>query len=157
MPDIYYPHDYLPAPLLPTSGEYGFKPVSPLLRSPLTSGRARQRRAFTSAPTQTSVKWLFKKDGQAQYFEAWFKHVLSDGVAWFYMKLKTPLGVELYKCRFTDIYDGPYFLAPRGWQFSATLELWERPVLPAESLEFPDYIVNGDIIDIAANREWPQS
>jgi hypothetical protein len=52
MTDIYYPHDSLPMPL---QDGYGFQPVSPLKRTQLTTGRARQRRAYTSTPTQASV------------------------------------------------------------------------------------------------------
>jgi hypothetical protein len=104
MTDIYYPHDYLPVPLY---DGYGFKPVSPLSRTEMTTGRARQRRRYLSTPTQNSVKWLFKSDGQAQLFEAWFRETITDGTSWFYMVLKTPMGVEPYKCRFVDIYEGP--------------------------------------------------
>jgi hypothetical protein len=34
---LYYPHDYLPLPLM---DGYGFKHISPLLRTEMTSGRA---------------------------------------------------------------------------------------------------------------------
>lgn len=57
MTDIYYPHDSLPMPL---QEGYGFQPVSPLKRTQLTTGRARQRRAYTSTPTQASITWLWK-------------------------------------------------------------------------------------------------
>ncbi len=153
MADIYYPHDYLPLPLMEG---YGFKPVSPLLRTEMTSGRARQRRQYISTPTQATVKWTFKTDSESQLFEAWFRDALTDGVAWFNMKLHTPRGLEFYKCRFTDIYEGPTLIAPKYFQFSATLELWERPILPAGWGEFPDLVVNSNIIDLALNREWPQ-
>lgn len=153
MADIYYPHDYLPVPM--QSG-FGMKPVSPLLRTQMTSGRARQRRQYTSTPTQAGVTWAFKKDAQAQLFEAWFRETINDGAAWFYMRLRTPRGVEVYKCRFVEIYEGPTLLSGKFWQYSATLELWERPLLPAGWAEFPDYIFNSNIIDLALNREWPQ-
>ncbi|VFT21057.1 alkanesulfonate ABC transporter permease [Klebsiella pneumoniae] len=39
-------------------------------------------------------------------FESWFRDALSDGAAWFMMKLQTPAGIKFYKCRFTDIYQG---------------------------------------------------
>ncbi|MBX8998394.1 hypothetical protein HCH17_06730 [Klebsiella aerogenes] len=52
MSDIYFPHDYLPMPL---QEGYGFQPVSPLKRTQLTTGRARQRRAYTSTPTEATV------------------------------------------------------------------------------------------------------
>jgi hypothetical protein len=57
MADIIYPDEYLPMPLM---DGYGFKPISPLLRTEMTSGRAQQRRRYTSTPTQASVKWIFK-------------------------------------------------------------------------------------------------
>ncbi|EOY8497439.1 hypothetical protein [Providencia stuartii] len=154
MTEITYPHDYLP---LPQQEGYAFQPVSPLRRTQLSSGRARQRRAYTSTPTNASVSWYFEKDQQAQLFEAWFRDALSDGAAWFMMKLQTPLGVELYKCRFMDIYDGPTLAPPKHWKFSATLELWEKPLLPKDYGLFPEYIVQSDILDIALNREWPEA
>ncbi|CAM3408143.1 hypothetical protein BS639_17910 [Rouxiella silvae] len=151
--NINYPADYLPTPL---QDGFGLTPISPLLRTQFTSGRARQRRLYKSTPTQAAVTWLFT-EGESQLFEAWFSEGLTDGVSWFNMPLRTPLGLGDYVCRFTDIYDGPVLVGGKYWQFTATLELWERPVLPPGSTEFPDYIVNADIIDIAANREWPQS
>ena len=154
MAEVSYPHEYLPLPL---QDGYGFKPVSPLLRTQLTSGRARQRRQYTSTPTQASVTWMFTTDAQAQLFEAWYRDTISDGAAWFLMRLQTPLGVESYKCRFTDIYDGPVLVAPIYWRFSATLELWEKPLLPPGWAEFPSFVVNQDIIDLALNREWPEA
>jgi hypothetical protein len=152
--DLNYPHDYLPLPL---QDGYAFQATSPLLRTQLTSGRARQRRLYTSVPTQATVKWLFGNDGQCQYFELWFRDVISDGASWFNMNLRTPLGIESYVCRFTDIYEGPTLTAGKYWQYSATLELWERPILTSEWKDFPDLVVNQSIIDLALNREWPES
>lgn len=154
MADIYYPHDYLP---MPQQGGYAFQAVSPLLRTQLVSGRARQRRRFTSTPTNASVSWFMETDAQGQVFEAWFRDVLSDGAAWFYMKLQTPVGVKFYRCRFTDIYQGPTLVPPIYWQYSATLELWERPLpLPGWG-NFPEFLAGQNIIDVALNREWPEA
>lgn len=153
MTDIYYPHEYLS---IPQWNGYGLKPVSPLIRTQMTSGRARQRRRYTSTPTNATVKWFFKKDAQAQLFESWYRDTLTDGAAWFFMRLKTPMGIDMYQCRFTDIYDGPTLLKPGYWQFSATLELWERPIPGAGWGEFPDFIIHSSILDIALNREWPE-
>lgn len=154
MADIYYPHGYLPMPL---QDGYSYQPVSPLKRTEMTTGRARQRRAYTSTPTQANVQWFMESDQQAQLFEAWYRETITDGAAWFLMKLQTPLGVEFYKCRFVDIYQGPTLVAPIYWQFSATLELWKRPVLSDGWAAFPDYIINSSIIDLALNREWPEA
>ena len=48
----------------------GFTPVNPILRTELTSGRARQRKRFTSTPTMVSFTWVLN-DQQAALFEAW--------------------------------------------------------------------------------------
>ena len=94
MADIIYPDEYLPMPLM---DGYGFKPISPILRTEMTSGRAQQRRRYTSTPTQASVKWIFKTDALAQVFEAFFRDALKDGQSWFYLKLQTPIGVSPIK------------------------------------------------------------
>lgn len=94
MADIFYPDEYLPMPLM---DGYGFKPISPLLRTEMTSGRAQQRRRYTSTPTRASVKWIFKTDALAQVFEAFFRDALKDGQSSFYLKLQTPIGVKPYK------------------------------------------------------------
>ncbi len=103
MTDINYPHDSLPMPL---QEGYGFQPVSPLKRTQLITGRARQRRAYTSTPTQASITWFMETDAQGLAFESWFRDALSDGAAWFMMKLQTPAGIKFYKCRFTDSLSG---------------------------------------------------
>lgn len=150
--NINYPSKYLPGVL---KDGFGLKAASPMLRTQLTSGRVRQRRAFTSTPSNTDVQWLLN-DKQAQFFEVWFRDTLKDGASWFNMPLLTPLGLQNYVCRFTDIYEGP---TPEGglyWRYSANLELWERPVLSSGWAEFPEYILGSDIFDIAINREWPE-
>ncbi|MDM2897249.1 hypothetical protein OGY37_14595 [Citrobacter sp. Cpo030] len=150
-----YPHGYLPMPL---QDGYGFKPVSPLQRTQATAGRARQRRKYTSTPTIATVNWIFPKHNQAQLFESWYRDVLTDGAAWFLMKLQTPLGCQqTYKCRFTDIYEGPTLVSPKYWRYSAQLELWERPLLPPGWGFFPDLVAGSDIIDFALNEEWPEA
>ncbi|OPW96031.1 MULTISPECIES: hypothetical protein [Citrobacter freundii complex] len=150
-----YPHDYLPLPLM---DNYGFQAASPLLRTEMVSGRARQRRRYTSTPTVATVNWTFTTNPQAMLFEAWYRDVLKDGANWFMMQLQTPLGdLQWFKCRFTDIYQGPTLVAPRYWRYSATLELWSRAVLDGGYGEYPDFIRNSDIIDRAMNREWPET
>lgn len=153
MADIFYPDNILPMPLM---DGYGFKPVSPLLSTKMTSGRTRQRRLYTSTPTQVTAKWIFKTDILAQVFEAFFRDALKDGMSWFYIKIQTPIGVRPYKARFTDIYEGPSLVAPKYWQYSATLELWERPLPSPGWGNFPEFLAGSSIIDIAINQEWPE-
>lgn len=151
--NIDYPHQYLPLPL---QDGYGLKAISPLLRTQMVSGRARQRRRYTSTPTQTPVSWLMN-DIQGQTFEAWYRDAIIDGAAWFNMNLRTPIGIKPYVCRFIDIYEGPVLIGGKYWQYSATLELWERPLLPLGWGNFPEFIAGQNIIDLAINREWPEA
>ncbi|OIX96207.1 hypothetical protein BFS14_01720 [Serratia fonticola] len=155
MADIYYPHDYLP---MPQQGGYAFQAVNPLISTELVSGRRRQRRRFTSTPTDAQVAWFMETDAQGQVFEAWFRDALTDGASWFYMRLQTPIGVKFYKCRFRGaIYEGPTLVPPGYWRYSATLELWERPLPPPGWGNFPQFLAGQNIIDVALNREWPDA
>ena len=152
--NINYPKEYLPIPL---QDGYGLKPVSPMIRTDLSSGRARQRRLYTATPTQAAVSWSLS-DSEGQLFEAWYRDTIHDGADWFNMPLRSPLGIiDSYVCRFIDIYEGPTIEGGNYWRYTATLELWERPILAPDWAEFPDYIINSSIIDIALNREWPES
>ncbi|EOT1738156.1 hypothetical protein ACYJGC_004371 [Klebsiella pneumoniae] len=154
MTDIYYPSEYLPLPL---QDGYGLTPVSPLQITKQVSGRNRKRRKYLSTPSQAKVKWIFQTDEQAQLFEAWYRDALCDGAAWFMMPLQTPIGLKFYKSQFTDIYDGPTLIAPRYWQFSAELDLWERPLVPSDWGNYPELLMGSSIIDIAINKDWPKS
>lgn len=133
---------------------YGLKHVSPLMRTEMQSGRARQRRRFTSVPTNVPVTWQCTNE-QAQFFETWFQHTLLDGSEWFTCPLKTPMGLKHYEARFTGMYDGPDLIGVSDWLFTAELEIRERQTLPKGWHEFPDLILSQSIIDKAINREWP--
>lgn len=128
--------------------------VDPLQRSTMTSGQARQRRRFTDVPEMASIRWIFNSL-QGTAFEAWWRDALSDGASWFECPLETPLGYQLYTCRFTAIYSGPTRVGPQLWSYSADLELRERAVQPVGSGEFPEFILNASIFDIAINSYWP--
>lgn len=145
-----YPAE-LPAPI---QQGYAIQTVDPLKRTTLDSGRARQRRRFTSVPSMVSVQWIMTT-GQAQLFEAWFKLTINDGASWFDMPLKTALGCDTEQVRLTGIYSGPTLVSGTLLRYSAEIEIFERRTINEEWLEFPDYIVNANIIDLAVNREWP--
>ena len=148
--DIYYPAQ------LPNTLRDGhtLKPASPFSRTELASGRARQRREFSSVPVFGTWDFLFTSP-QAQLFESWFKNVISDGVSWFNIPRKTPMGMRLLVCRFTSMYSGPTLTGLDCWRYSCPLEIYERDLLPAEWVEFPQFVTGMDIFDIAINREWP--
>lgn len=149
---IYYPAG------LPRGRHSGriYQLVSPLLRSDLVSGRAIQRRRFTSVPQGANINWLFN-DVQAQAFEAWWRDQLTDGASWFECPLDTPMGYYLYTCRFTDVYKGPSRAGPNLWAYSAELELRERAVPAIGEGEFPEDILYSEIFDLTINKEWPRA
>ena len=95
--------------------------------------------------------------GKRQLFEAWFRDTITDGADWFNMPLLTPLGAQDYVLSVCRYLRRSYTRRGKYWRFSATLELWERPILPPGWAEFPDFIVNSDILDLAVNREWPEA
>lgn len=147
---VYYPEG-LPRGL--HSGRR-YQLVSPLMRSDLASGRARQRRRFTSVPEAVSVTWFFN-DVQSRVFESWWRDALLDGSLWFECPLDHPMGYNLYTCRFNGPYSGPTRVGPELWSYSAELETQERIAMPVGWGEFPDFILNASILDYAMNREWP--
>ena len=141
---------------LPERDGYGFQSVSPMIRSELQSGRSRQRRRYTSVPTTSTVSWLLD-DAESQLFEGWFEYVLMSGTLWFECPLKTPMGLEDYRARFTDIYTGPTLVGDSFWRFTAKLELLKRPLADPEwFLIAPDYILMSDIFDRAMTQKWPR-
>lgn len=143
----------LPAP---TRAAYGFQHISPFQRTDMSTGKARQRRTFQAVPSIGSFE-LHLTNPEAQVFEAWFAHEITDGADWFNIDLKTPIGhMASYECRFVEMYDGPVLSALSDWKFTLQLELVERPVLSEEWNDFgQQFILDQSIIDLAANVEWP--
>lgn len=139
---------------LPLRSGYDVNHASPLMRTELQSGRARQRRRYTSVPSLASVSWNFDQS-QAQVFEAWFRWNLSDGTEWFNVTLRTPLGLMPYECRFADMYAGPQLVGIDRWQVSATLEVRERPTLTDGYDVVNSLVLNASIFDRTINQEWP--
>ncbi|KAA5841986.1 hypothetical protein F2A38_15755 [Pseudomonas chlororaphis] len=149
---IQYPKE-LPSPL---REGYGFTPVSPLLRTKTQTGRAIQRRKYSSVPTEAAVSWVFNSS-EAQLFESWFEEVLISGSKWFECELRTPQGLMPYRARFIDIYSGPKLFGVDHWRFTADFELFERPILLGGwAVYAPEFIAGMNIFDIAMNFDWPE-
>lgn len=126
---------------LPVGEGYGFKPVSPIVRTQMASGRAIQRRRFLSVPTVLPVSWLFTAE-EAKLFEGWCKWGIG-WADWFLCPIKSPLGLKPTRARFVDIYEGPEFVADDLWRYTATLELFELPIL--NEAELTDLLAGMDI------------
>ena len=139
---------------LPEQSGYAIQHVSPLQRTEMVSGRARQRRIYTSVPSMVAVQW-FLTEQQAQLFEAFFRYSITDGADWFLLPLKTPMFTGNYECRFTGIYEGPVLIAYDKWTVSATIEIKERQTIGASWVYAPQYLIDSSIIDVALNDLWP--
>ena len=141
---------------LPEQSGYAIQHVSPLQRTEMVSGRARQRRVYTSVPSNVAVQW-FLTEQQAQLFEAFFRYAITDGADWFMCTLKTPLGLLPYECRFNGIYEGPVLTSFNKWTFSGTLEIRERQTLTSDELFDIKGIFDSEIFDLALNDKWPKN
>ena len=139
---------------MPEQSGYAIQHVSPMQRTTMVSGRARQRRVYTSVPSNVAVQW-FLTEQQAQLFEAFFRYAITDGADWFLLPLKTPMFTGDYECRFTGIYEGPTLTAFNKWTVSATIEIKERQTLDSSWVYTPQYVIDSSIIDIAVNQLWP--
>jgi len=141
---------------------YGLQPVQPFARTPMATGRAKQRRTFTNVPTMADVSWIMTPE-QTVLFEAWFRDAINDGADWFNCELRSPLdgrdnpGTSQYECRFTEMYSGPAPVGAFEWRISAQLEIIERPLIPVGWGLFPELVLGMSLIDLAANREWPEA
>ena len=142
---------------IPLREGYDINHVDPLMRTGMQSGRARQRRRFASVPSMVSVAWFFRTDAHAMTFESWFRDVLKDGTEWFNTPLKTPIGMQQYVCRFTEMYKGPKLIAARSWRVDAVLEVWERPLLEPGWGEMTDWVLDAGLFDFAMNHKWPKA
>jgi len=138
---------------LPEQSGYAIQHVSPLQRTEMVSGRARQRRTYTSVPSMVAVQF-FCTEFQAQLFELFFRFGITDGADWFMCTLKTPLGIMPYECRFNGIYEGPTLTTFNKWTFSGTLEIRERQTLTGDEIFDIQVIIGSDIFDITMKQKW---
>lgn len=141
----------LPCPL---RENYAFTPVNNIRRTPMDSGRARQRIEFTNAPATVQLQWIMGQV-QAQVFEAWAAQVVGAG--WFNMTLLTPLGFNTEEIRFTETPVGGELTGKFLWRYRVVCEVRTRPLLAPGWVDFPEFILQADIIDYAVNQEWPLS
>lgn len=134
---------------------YAFEPINNIVRTPMESGRARQRIIFDSVPTFVPLAWICS-ERQALLFEAWASQVARAG--WFLIPLKIPGGIRKVEVRFTESPAGPELVGVSHWKFTARCELRERPLLePGWAELMPEWILMMNIVDLAINREWPEA
>ena len=113
----------LPAP---TVDGYGIAPQPTFARTDMDQGPARQRRRFTTGPTQYSVQWVLT-EAQLATLESWYRDQAADGAAWFFISLRNGQGLQVVEARFPEPWKASK-LGSRHYQVSATLEVRNRPV-----------------------------
>lgn len=140
----------LPCPLRET---YARAPVNNIRRTPMDSGRARQRIEFRNVPDEIQLTWIMTAP-QASLFEAWVAQIVGAG--WFTMELLSPLGFNDEEVRFTTTPVGGELAGKFLWRYKVVCESRVRPLLPPGWASIlPEYILQADIFDYAMNREWP--
>lgn len=151
--DLNYP-DQLP---WPSRSGYTFQDVATFDRSEMQDGRSAQRQTFEFVPSMVNVQWDFDSDAQASLFRAWFRDGIYNGAAWFNCPLKTPIGEKHYICRFASMYKGPDLVGLCSWRVTATLEMFERPILTGDWAKYPEWWAARSPFDIAMNHVWPKA
>lgn len=151
---IKYP-DFFPLPLVSKRANRAFDTI---LRTQMTSGRARQRRVFESAPEIATVTLLFTSNPQCLAFELWFRDAIK-ATEWFEINLRYPDGLLPRVARFTSTYSGPDPMGFSQWVVNAELELRELHIAdyPNDLGLFPEYVLDVNIFDVAMNRYWPEA
>lgn len=150
---------------LPTIGGYGIEPQEGVLRTDMESGPARQRRRWTTSPTNFPVVFKFTRY-QLAIFEGWYYNFGAEGAAWFNIPLMSGLGLVTHEARFKGQYkSAPWNRSDDGnaewWRVTTTLEIRNRPVLDAGATAI---VLDSDIAELMAtvdafahlvNHEFP--
>jgi len=149
-----YP-DYLPLPLKFTRSNQTGEAV---MRTDRLKGLARQRQ-WTNAPTLLfEAEWHVPNE-KAELFITWHANEIANGTDWFEMQSYYSGTLAERRTRFTGMYSGPDPIGVGHVKFTAQLEVFERPVIPPEWLEAPEWWYNLEwrsIFDFAMNHHWPE-
>ena len=120
-------------PPIPLMSGYGIQPGKAILRTEMESGTARQRRLSNSVPTRVPGRWTLNQAG-FKAFEAWFRHTLKDGTAWYSQQLVNGSGSVTVDARFPEPYRAE-MVSAGVWQITAELEVRNFPVMSEAELE----------------------
>ena len=140
---------------LPRIEGYGLVPQSNAVRTDIDAGAARMRLRSTSTLYRVRAEWRFSQEAFA-VFDAWWMHVLNQGVLWFAMPLAGGLGVQAVQSRFIAPWDTE-LLPGNRWQVKAQLEVQEFPRLTADETQVaavlgPDAIALGEHLHTWLNQ-----
>lgn len=105
----------------PSLFKYSIRQDESIARTKMDSGVARQRRRYTTVPSNVKVSWVMN-DEIFGYFESWYKYKAKAGSEWVNLTLKNGLGLESTEVRFFK----PYIAKPISgniWSINAELEV----------------------------------
>lgn len=135
---------------------YEVQTVDPVERTPLDSGRERERRRYVSVPQDIKVEFIFNRS-QSAYFELMFKETLQDGVGYFKAHTRTGRGVLQEILKFNGIYRGPIPVSAALNRYTATLRVFERKTIDPAFIDLPGLVAGWSLIDLTMNRHWPEA
>ena len=90
----------LPAPLLRS---YQSSADDNIIRTPMDSGPAKQRRKYSNRQETYQIEWRFSA-GQFVAFKAWYRWRIDDGESWFDINLPDGGGTFVREVRFEGTY-----------------------------------------------------
>ena len=109
---------------LPRLKDAAYKRQPNILRTEMSTGRARQRRKHLSVPTLMEATWRLRKD-EATVFEGFVDHGVNL-IDWFLMDILTPRGVVKHQVRFMkDPLENMKPISALVWQYQAQIEMKE--------------------------------
>lgn len=117
---------------LPVLDSYALKRTPNLLRTGPDTGRANQRRRFRRVPTEMTATFRCTAS-EAQQLEGFVGNTLHDGVAWFYMDVLTPLGLQAHRVRFiSDPREDSKPVGTALWEYRCRIEIHNQATLTEE-------------------------
>jgi len=113
---------------LPTTvvNGYSISPQQSFIRTEMDQGPSRQRRRFTTTPTNFSINW-FMTESEFGIFESWFRDEINNGASWFYIELRNGKGMQTVEARFMESWEAG-FVAPHYYSVRSQLEIRNRPI-----------------------------
>lgn len=143
---------------------YQLKRGNNLLTTDMQSGLSRTRRVFENVPTSVTASFI-TTSAEGMAFEMWYKSALKDGTEWFEMPLAEPhsssnsaVKTTYYRARFTEKYSGPELIGVAAWKY--TMQLIALPIPDTVDPDYgnwPEYVIDANIFDVAMNRYWPEA
>lgn len=136
---------------LPSIGGYGIEPHDGVARTDMDSGPARQRRRWTTVPTEFPVTLKLSRY-QLAIFEGWHESYGDAGARYFNIRLLSGIGIASHEARFKGKYKAnPWNAADDAnaewWRVTFVLEARERPILDEGMTAL---LLDSDFIDLAA-------